>query len=242
VLPASSRQKFLPASCWQHVDRPPATLPLGLLVLGWIGNVWAVNIPDLRALQRGDTEAWDEAFRWLWPAAFAVTELKLKPFLPGDVEDVAIETLEEIVDKVREVKRVEELKPLAASIAHNRSVSRLRERFAKKRGAGRTESLQAFQSDGSDPDELAEGASPLAALEQTELANLLAESQSELKADQRAVLDDFFLRGLSYEEIARKRGLAIGSVGVYLKRGLEAIRKLGARHPKLMKELEAFLR
>jgi len=201
-----------------------------------------VNIPDLRALRRGDPEAWDAAFRWLWPVAFAVAELKLAPFLPGDVEDVAIETLEEIVDKVREVDRVEELKPLAASIAHNLSVSRMRERFAKKRGAGQIESLEALQSDGSDPDELAEGASPLAGLEQTELADLLAEIQSELKADQRTVLGDYFLRGLSYEEIARKHGLAIGSVGVYLKRGLEAIRKLGARHPKLMKELEAFLR
>jgi DNA-directed RNA polymerase specialized sigma24 family protein len=77
------------------------------------------------------------------------------------------------VDKVREVKRVEELKPLAASIAHNLAVSRLRERFAKKRGAGQTESLEALRSDGSDPDELAEGASPLAALEQMELADLL---------------------------------------------------------------------
>ena len=37
-------------------------------------------------------------------------------------------------------------------------------------------------------------------------------------------------------------GRAVGSVGVYLKRGLEVIRKLGARHPKLMKDLEAFLR
>ena len=46
----------------------------------------------------------------------------------------------------------------------------------------------------------------------------------------------------AYDEIARKHGLAIGSVGVYLKRGLEAVRKLGARHPQLMKELEAFLR
>ncbi len=201
-----------------------------------------MNPPALSALQRGDPEAWDEAFRWLWPVAFAVAELKLKPVLPGDVEDVAIETLEEIVDKVRDVKRVEELKPLTASIAHNLSVSRLRERFAKKRGAGQTESLEALQSDGNDPDEVAEGTSPLAALEQTELAELLAEIQSELKADQRAVLSEFFIHGLSYEEVAKKRGLAIGSVGVYLKRGLEAVRKLGARHPKLMKELEAFLR
>ena len=68
-----------------------------------------MNPPDLRALQRGDPEASDGAFRWLWPVAFAVAELKLKPFLPGDVEDVAIETLEEIVDKVCEVERVEEL-------------------------------------------------------------------------------------------------------------------------------------
>src|SRR5213083_3059640 len=158
-----------------------------------------MNAPDLRALQRGDPEGWDEAFRWLWPVAFAVAELKLKPFLPGDVEDVAIETLEEIVDKVREVKRVEELKPLVASIAHNLSVSRLRERFAKKRGAGQTESLEALQSDGDDLIELPGGVSPLAALEQTELAELLVEIQSELKADQRAVLGDFFLRGLSYE-------------------------------------------
>src|SRR5437879_6634667 len=112
----------------------------------------------------------------------------LAPCRAGDVEEGAIETLEESVDKVREVERVEELKPLAASIAHNLSVSRLRERFAKKRGAGQTESLEALQSDGNDPDEVAEGASPLAALEQTELAELLAEIQSELKADQRAVL------------------------------------------------------
>ena len=146
------------------------------------------------------------------------------------------------MDKVREVERVEELKALVASIAHNRSVSRLRERFAKKRGAGKTESLEVLQSNEGDRIELPGGMSPLAALAQTELASLLTEVQRELNQDQRAVLSDFFLHGLSYEDVAKKRGLAIGSVGVYLKRGLEAIRKLGARHPKLMKELEAFLR
>jgi len=92
------------------------------------------------------------------------------------------------------------------------------------------------------PAEPVNGASPLNALAQTELADLLTEVQRELKSDQRAVLGDFFIQGLSYEEIARKHRLAIGSVGVYLKRGLEGIRKLGARHPKLMKELETFLR
>ena len=110
-----------------------------------------MNPPDLRALQTGDADAWNAAFDWLWPTAFAVAQLKLQPYLPNEVEDVAIEALEELVEKVRELKSVEELKPLAASIAHHRAVSLLRERFAKKRGEGKTESLDAPTDDGGDP-------------------------------------------------------------------------------------------
>ena len=90
-----------------------------------------MNPPDLHALQRGDEAAWDAAFGWLWPTVFAVAQLKLQPFLPDEVEDMAIEALGQLVDKVRSVKSVEELKPLAASIAHHRAVSLLRERFAQ---------------------------------------------------------------------------------------------------------------
>ena len=67
-----------------------------------------MNPPNLAALLTGDTEAWDEAFRWLWPTVFAVAQLKLQPFLPDEIEDVAIEALEELVAKVREIKSVEE--------------------------------------------------------------------------------------------------------------------------------------
>src|SRR2546427_178757 len=95
-----------------------------------------MNPPDLKALQRGDTAAWDAAFDWLWPTALEVVQLKLQPFLPGDVEDVAMEVMEELVEKVRQVKQVQELKPLTASIAHNRAVSRLRRHFSDKRCNG----------------------------------------------------------------------------------------------------------
>jgi RNA polymerase sigma factor (sigma-70 family) len=201
-----------------------------------------MSVPDLRALQRGDTDAWDEAFRWLWPTAFAVAQLKLQPYLPEDIEDVAIEALEELVEKVQHVKEVEELRPLTASIAHNLAVSRLRERFAAKRGVGVTESLDARLEREEVSVEPAAASSQLAELGQKELAGLLGELQTELKPEQRAVLNDFLVRGLSYEQIASKHNVAVGSVGVYLKRGLEAMRKQGARHPKLLKELEAYLR
>ena len=107
-----------------------------------------MNPLDIKSLQRGDCAAWDEAFRWLWPTVFAVAQLKLQPYFPNEVEDVAIEALEELVEKVRAVKSSQELKPLAASIAHHRAVSLLRERFAKKRGEGKTESLDAPLPDG----------------------------------------------------------------------------------------------
>ena len=50
-----------------------------------------MNGPDLRALQTGEAEAWDEAFRWPWPTVFAVAHLKLQPYFPNEIEDVAIE-------------------------------------------------------------------------------------------------------------------------------------------------------
>ena len=201
-----------------------------------------MNPPSLRALQTGDAAAWDEAFHWLWPTVFAVAQLKLQPFLPADIEDVAIEALEELVGKVREIKSVEELKPLAASIAHNRAVSRLRERYAAKRGAGQTESLDALQDNEENPFDPANGDSTLADLGQMDLARLLGELQAEIKPEQRAIVADFFLNELSYEQISAKHRVATGTVGVYLKRGLDAIRQAGQRHPKLLKELEAFLR
>jgi RNA polymerase sigma factor (sigma-70 family) len=188
-----------------------------------------VNLPDLGALKRGDVSAWDEAFAWLWPAVFAVAKLKLQQYLPNEVEDVAIESIEQLVEKVPGVKSVEELKPLAASIAHNRAVSLLRERFAKKRGEGKTDSLDAQVEVGVSPNEPTTSHSPREDLQQVELAQRLGESLADLKTPMGEILSDFFLHGLRYEEIADKRGVAVGSVGVYLKRGLEAMRRIWIR-------------
>ena len=124
---------------------------------------------------------------------------------------------------------MEELKPLAASIAHNRAVSLLRERFAKKRGEGKTASLDAQSDEGISQDELTSSDSPLANSEQKELAQRLGKSLAELKPPMGDILSDFFLHGMRYEEIAKRRGVAVGSVGVYLKRGLEAMRRIWGR-------------
>jgi hypothetical protein len=63
-----------------------------------------MQMPDLQALQRGDAAAWDMAFPWLWPAAFGAAQVALQPNFPAEVEDVAIEALEALVEKVRKVR------------------------------------------------------------------------------------------------------------------------------------------
>ena len=168
--------------------------------------------------------------RWMFSCTVRwLAQLKLQPYFPSEIEDVAIEALEELVEKMRELKSAEELRPLAASIAHHRAVSLLRERFAKKRGEGKTESLDEPTDDGQTKHEPSSDNSPLAVLEQSELAQRLGQSLAELKAPLGEILSDYFLHGLRYEEIARKRGVAVGSVGVYLKRGLEAMRRIWGR-------------
>jgi RNA polymerase sigma factor (sigma-70 family) len=191
-----------------------------------------VQLPDLQALQNGDDGAWDMMFPVLWPAAFGAAQVALQPYLPSDVEDVAIEALEELVEKVRSVRAVEELRSLAASIAHNRAVSRLRQHFAAKRGSGKTESLDPEQFE---TDEIPLGTaldSPLASLQQKEMAEVLRCIIAELKPPQGEIVADFFLRGLKYGEIATKRQVAVGTVGVYLKRGLDTMRRLWERRSK----------
>jgi RNA polymerase sigma factor (sigma-70 family) len=190
----------------------------------------AMKLPGLPALQQGDANAWDEAFHWLWPVAFSVAQLKLQRYFPNEAEDVAIEALEELVPKVREVKTIEELRPLTASIAHHRAVSLLRKKFAQKGEGGKTEPLDPDGDQEGSRQEPTSNDSPLTELEQRELAQRISQSLAELKPPLGEVLSDYYCGGLRYEEIARKHGLAVGSVGVYLKRGLEAIRRIWGRN------------
>ena len=138
---------------------------------------------------------------------------------------MAIAAIEELVGKLPSLTSIDELRPLVASIAHNKAVSRLRQHFAAKRGGGRVESTEGRPEDsGEIPEAIAED-SPVAALEQKELADRLRRLLAELKPPLGEMLADFFLHELTYDQIAKKRGIAIGSVGVYLKRGLEALRR-----------------
>ena len=197
----------------------------------------------LVALKRGDQEAWDEAFRRLYPPAFAAARHPLAALTPTEAEDVAIEALTLLLPKVNQVAAFDELRLLVITIASRKAISEKRRQLADKRGGGDLTSLEALQDDEAIRFEPAEKIiSHLGATDLRELARLLEIALGSLEPKQAGLVRDFLMHHLPYKELAQKYGMPIGSVGVSLARGLDKIRAQMQAMPKLWKELAAYLR
>src|SRR5471030_2711478 len=77
----------------------------------------------LAALQLGREEAWDEAFRRLYPAAFAAARHPLAALTPSEAEDIAVEALTLLLPKVKQVAGFDELRLLVITIASRKAIS-----------------------------------------------------------------------------------------------------------------------
>src|SRR5271154_2598281 len=101
----------------------------------------------LTALQRGEDEAWEEAFRRLYPSAFAAARHPLASLTPSEAEDIAIEALTLLLPKVKQIAEFDELRLLVITIASRKAISEKRRQLADKRGGGELTSLDAMQDD-----------------------------------------------------------------------------------------------
>ena len=197
----------------------------------------------LAALQRGDEAAWDEAFRRLYPAAFAAARHPLASLTPSEAEDIAIEALTLLLPKVKKVAEFEELRLLVITIASRKAISEKRRQLADKRGGGDLTSLDAMQDDETIRFEPAEQLiSHLGDTDLRELSRLLDQALSGLEPRNADLLRDFLVHHLPYKELAEKYRMPIGSIGVSLARSLDKIRAHLQTMPKLWKELAAYLR
>jgi len=197
----------------------------------------------LAALKRGDDAAWDEAFRRLYPAAFAAARHPLASLTPTEAEDVAIEALTLLLPKVGHVTEFEELRLLVVTIASRKAISEKRRQLADKRGGGEVGSLDAMLEDEHSRFEPAENlAGRLSGSDLRELSTLLDTALTGVEPRQAGLLRDFLVHQLPYKELAEKYKMPIGSVGVNLARSLDKIRGQLRAMPKLWKELNAYLR
>ena len=197
----------------------------------------------LAALKKGKPDAWDEAFRRLYPAAFAAARHPLAGLTPTEAEDIAIEALTLLMPKIKEVAAFDELRLLVITIASRKAISERRRQLADKRGGGDLTSLDALQDDETIRFEPAEQLiGRLNATDLRELARLLDTALDGLGDKQAGLVRDFLMHHLPYKELARKYDMPIGSVGVSLARSLDKIRAQLQTMPRLLKELSAYLR
>lgn len=197
----------------------------------------------LAALQRGENEAWEEAFRRLYPSAYAAARHPLASLTPTEAEDIAIEALTLLLPKVKQVGEFDELRLLVITIASRKAISEKRRQLADKRGGGDVTSLDALQDDEMIRFEPAEQViGHLNGTDLRELAELLDEALSGLDPRQADLLRDFLVHHLPYKELAAKYHMPIGSVGVGLARSLDKVRAQLQTNAKLSKELSTFLR
>ncbi len=197
----------------------------------------------LAALKKGDADAWDEAFRRLYPSAFSAARHPLASLTPTEAEDIAIEALTLLLPKVKEVAAFDELRLLVITIASRKAISEKRRQLADKRGGGDVTSLDALQDDETIRFEPAEQlVSHLNPTDLRELAVLLDAALAGLEARNANLLRDFLIHHQPYKELAQKYDMPVGSIGVNLARSLEKVRTHLQARPKLWKELSAFLR
>ena len=195
----------------------------------------------LRQHQKGDPEAWQEVYPQVWGVALAAASRAHASLSTEDAEDVAISAITALMDHVARLKDLAELNPLVATIAHHQAITLARRKFSAKGGSGRVESLDENVERLGDAAEASHSATPDFEVHKAQMATLLHEALGRVKAIHRDLLVDRYLNALDYRELAAKHRLNEGTVGVYLKRGAEELRKVLSRTPRLLKEMqEAF--
>lgn len=178
---------------------------------------------EIEQLKAGDRIAWNRAWEILYAISLSVCCSTASTLNHQDHEDVAVEAITEVVDFIEKVGSFEECKKLVVTISKNRLLDRIRHASAGKRDWKRTESFE--ETEGFDPkDESQELPDVLVA--RGELALILAGALKQIPEQYRKVVEDSLLKGHTQQEIANKHGLKIGSIGVYLQRGLDALHKI----------------
>ena len=192
-------------------------------------------------LANRENEAWRGAFPVLRKEAMFVLQNHHRLRLVEDeANDVCQEVLVEVVGKFpySPNKTMDDLRFFSRRVALRRGIDHVRAKFAQKRGSGEVTSLDAeLTADGlTRLDLVASGLNALGHLRMREILQALSECvDNSIKAKERNLFQEFFMMGLTQNEINQKTGIPMGTIGVTLARArnkvLECIKGKGFSDP-----------
>lgn len=160
-------------------------------------------------LHARERTAWREAFTRLWPVALSAAGQILRQ--RDEAEDAASSALADLAAGSALPATWPALEALTAVIARRRAISLLRSRYAAKRGAGETLSLDQLEY---------EPAAASVALAALDVATLL----TDLDPLRQRILKEHFIDGRTSEEIGSRMQLKPATVRSHLFRALQELR------------------
>lgn len=186
----------------------------------------------LDQLKTGDRIAWDRAFKYFYGVILNTISGSTGTLISmEDIEDIAIQAITRITENYLDVENsIDSLKRLVVTTAQNLLKDLVRNRKAEKRGAGMVDSIE---DNPSAMNAASDSLSPDQVVARTEEAFIIRQAMSQVSEKYRVIAEDFYFLGLTQQEIADKRGLKIGSIGVYLKRALEVLKPILGKSGRL---------
>lgn len=198
----------------------------------------------LNDLKKHDHDSWSEAFPILWKIAFRCANSASLNLSIEEAKDVAAQAMSDISSCVEKVDSYNGLKALTASISRRKAISFLRKKTAEKRGDANTQSINAINSDGEEfvlqiP---ANDSDPASDMQVADLIIFVRIFVKTLDGKVGEVIVCVFIEGLSYKEVSDKLNIPVSTVGVYLSRGIQRLRKKIEEQPDLVKQFNELLR
>ncbi len=183
-------------------------------------------MPGIEALKTGDERVWEDFFFHFDVLIRSVVAWPRWHFDAAVYDDV-IQTIRiSIVQSVDRLQSEQSLQSFVKKICFNRCVDALRRQL---RDQGRLLPMCRPGSEGQWEDiEFAAGEEfdPTAALQQEERVAVVRLALRQMDEESRGWLNQFYVEGLSYKEMAERQGVSINTVGSRLSRCLVRLRMI----------------
>ena len=188
---------------------------------------------DVEALKKGDEATWDQFFQDVDPLIRSVVSWNKWHFDPHTREDVAQTIRTQLAKAIDQFKADSRLDYYVKKICVRRCIdqvrkqARERERFVSTTVDDENAGMREMEI------EAGEDYNPIARVMRVEKIKALRRSMLEIDETCLWILEQFYMKGLSYKDIAERAGITVNAVGLRLSKCVAKMASIAREDPVL---------